>query len=228
VSGDRSPTAPSPAVDGGHPVAGDGGLSAAGGGETTLDDQTREHVERLTYAGEEPTATLPVRDGVLVATTHRLLVYTPRGDGAVLQTVEAPNVTGLGYATLGNGRWRPALVAFAVGVASLLVGQTISVAPPSVAVADSPVAGGGLGAVTETIRLVGLLDELATVVGVGALLVAAGLLASDGISRDAQVVVRVAGDDPLRVSAGETDAAAVRSFASSVGVDYSPPSFRMS
>jgi len=193
-----------------------------------LDDQTRERVDRLTYAGEEPTATLSVRDGILVATTHRLLVYTPDDDGVVLQTVAAPNVTGVGHTTGGNRRWRPALVAFAVGVAGLLVGQTLSVAPPSVASADSPVAGGGLDAVTETIRLVGLLDELATVVGVGASLVAAGLLASDGISRKAQVVVRVAGDDPLVVSAGETDAAAVRSFAASVGVDYSPPSFRSS
>jgi hypothetical protein len=205
----------------------DGTAGSVPGGDGP-DSRTREQITQLTYAGEEPTATLPVRDGILVATTHRLLVYTPDGDGAVLQTVEAPNVTGLGYARLGNGRWRPALVAFAVGVASLLVGQTVSVEPPSVAVADSPVAGGGLDAVTETIRLVGLLDELATVVGVGALLVAAGLLASDGISRDAQVVVRVAGEDPLAVPAGETDATTVESFAASVGVDYSPPSFRSS
>lgn len=193
-----------------------------------LDDQTRERVDRLTYAGEEPTATLPVRDGILVATTHRLLVYTPDDDGVVLQTVAAPNVTGVGHTTGGNRRWRPGLVAFAVGVAGLLVGQTLSVEPPSVASADSPVAGGGLDAVTETIRLVGLLDELATVVGVAALLVAVGLFASYGTSRNTQVVVRVAGDDPLVVSAGETDAAAVRSFAASVGVDYSPPSFRSS
>lgn len=193
-----------------------------------LDDQTRARIDRLTYTGEEPTATLPVRDGVLVATTHRLLVYTPDGDGVVLQTVAAPNVTGVGHTTGGNRRWRPALVAFAVGVAGLLVGQTLSVEPPSVAAADSPAVGGGLDAVTAVVGLVGLLDELATVVGVAALLVAAGLLASYGTSRDSQVVVRVAGDDPLRVSAGETDPAAVRSFASSVGVDYSPPSFRSS
>lgn len=193
-----------------------------------LGDLTRERVDRLTYAGEEPTATLPVRDGILVATTHRLLVYTPDGDGAVLQTVEAPNVTGLGYATLGNGRWRPALVAFAVGVASLLVGQTVSVTPPSVAAADSPAVGGGLAVVTETIRLVGLLDELATVVGGVALLVAVGLLASDRASRDSQVVVQIAGADSLAVPAGETDATSVESFATSVGVDYSPPSFRSS
>jgi hypothetical protein len=191
-------------------------------------DQTRERIDRLTYAGEEPTATLPVRDGVLVATTHRLLVYTPDGDGVVLQTVAAPNVTGLGHTTGGNRRWRPGLVALAVGIAGLLVGQTLSVAPPSVASADSPVVGDGLAAVTETIRLVGLFDELATVVGVGALLVAAGLFASYGTSRDTQVVVRVAGEDPLVASAGETDATTVESFAASVGVDYSPPSFRSS
>ena len=191
-----------------------------------LDDRTRERIAQLTYAGEEPTATLPVRDGVVVATTHRLLVYTPDGDGVVLQTVDAPNVASLDYTAVGNGRWRPALVASVVGVAGLLAGQTVSVDPPSVATADSPAVGGGLGAVTETIRLVGLVDELATVVGMLALLVAAGLLASYGASRDSQVVVRVAGDDPLVVPAGETDAARVESFAASVGVDYSPPSFR--
>ena len=196
--------------------------------QPALDDQTRERVDRLTYAGEEPTETLPVRDGALVATTHRLLVYTPQADGARLQTVDAPNVVGLGYATAGNGRRRPALVAFAVGVASLFVGQTVSITPPSVAGADSPALGGGLDTVTAVIGLVGLLDELATVVGVVALLVVVGLLASYVRSRNSQVVVRVAADDPLTVPAGETDAAAVESFAASVGVDYSPPSFRSS
>jgi hypothetical protein len=182
----------------------------------------------LTYAGEEPTATLPVRDGVVVATTHRLLVYTPRGDGVVLQTVAAPNVVGLGYTATGNGRWRPALVAFAAGVAGLLAGQTVSIEPPSVATADSPAVGGGLETVTAVIGLVGLVDELLTAVGAVALLVAVGLLASDTASRDPRVVVRVAGDDPLTVPAGETDAGRVESFAASVGVDYSPPSFRSS
>jgi len=36
--------------------------------QPALDGQTREQIAQLTYAGEESTTALPVRDGVVVAT----------------------------------------------------------------------------------------------------------------------------------------------------------------
>lgn len=201
--------------------------------ERVTDGGVPDRVAALTYAGEEPTATLPVRDGLLVATTHRLLVYTPEGDGANLQTVEAPNVVGVGAGVRGRPELRQTGV-FGVlaGVAGLLGGRVVSFETPAEAVptdVDVLGVGGLLRTVADVVGLLTLLDEALTLFGAVALLAGGVALAAAVTGRRQTVVVVVAGGPDVQVPAGRTDDGEVRAFAEdAVDVDYSPPSFRMS
>lgn len=189
-------------------------------------------VAGLTYAGEEPTATLPVRNGHVVATTHRLLVYTPDGDGANLQTVEAPNVVGVATGVRGRPTSRRVGV-FGVlaGLTGLVAGRLVNFESPADAVptdVDVLGVGGLLQTVADVIALLTLLDEALTLFGAVALLAGGIALAVAAAGRRQTVVVEVAGGPDIQLPAGRTDAGDVQAFAERVGVDYSPPSFRMS
>ena len=191
-----------------------------------------ERVAALTYAGEEPTATLPVRDGCVVATTHRLLVYTPEGDGANLRAVEAPNVVGFAAGVRGRPTvQRVGVFGVLAGLTGLVAGRLVDFESPADAVpTDVGVLGvGGLfRTIAGAVALLTLLDEALTLFGAVALLAGGVALAAAVAGRRQTVVVAVAGGPDVQVPAGRTDADDVRAFAERVGVDYSPPSFRMS
>ena len=200
--------------------------------ERVTDGGVPDRVAALTYAGEEPAATLPVRDGHLVATTHRLLVYTPEGDGPNLRTVEAPNVDGVSAGVRGRpGRRRIGVFGVLAGVAGLLGGRVIDFQTPAEAVptdVDVLGVGGLLRTVADVVGLLTLLDEALTLFGVVALLAGGLALAAAVAGRRRTVVVTVAGGPDVQVPAGQTEDSDVRAFTEDAGVDYSPPSFRMS
>lgn len=195
-------------------------------------DALAERVRGLLYAGEEPVATLPVADGLVVATSHRLLVYTPDGDGPNLRVVEGPNVTGVGRDTTGDDRLRrPTALGVGGGLLATLAGLSFD---PENPLETTPTDTGGVGIegllspIQGLLDVVTLVDDLLVAVGVLALLGGLVGLAAYLVGRETTVVVAVAGDDDLRVAAGGTTAEELRSFASTAGVDYNPPSFRSS
>lgn len=191
-------------------------------------------IRSLLYAGEEPRAAVPVADGYLVATTHRLLVYTPRDDGANLEVVHGPNATAISHDASGNAQLLQPIV-YTVGGGLLLVvlGTMLNVQGMSDAV-PSMEGGGGVGVgsilaqIASLLSLVGLLDELMAVAGALALLVGTALTGAYLYTRRSEVVVRVAGESDLRIAAGSTTERETEAFAEEAGVDYSPPSFRRS
>lgn len=174
----------------------------------------------LLYGGEKVRARLSIPGGQLLATSHRLLVVTPDGDGPNLRVVHRPNVDGLSREVGGRQFLKPLAVSLAGGLFAVVVGSLVSVEGMGDAVpTDSPV-GGLLGPVATVLNLFGLIDEL--LVGIGLLGLLAGVvIATVWLSaREAVVTVRVAGDDSVRVPAGGVTARQVRAFAADAGFTF--------
>ncbi len=185
---------------------------------------TDEQIRRLLYAGEETVASLSVADGTVVATSHRLLVSTPDGGGPNLRVVQGPNVLAVGYQTRGDRETaRSAVYAVALGIGSLLLGSVFdlggagSAAPSDT---DALGVGGLLDAAGLVLSLLGFLDDALVLAGVVAVLLGLGLVGLYVASREPEVVVTVAGDEQLRVSAGPTDEQSTRAFAEAAAVEF--------
>lgn len=181
-------------------------------------------VDALLYAGEESRATLPVADGHLVATSHRLLVYTPEAeDRATLRAAHRVNVSDVSVTATGAG-WliRPTAYALLGGTALVLVGSAVSFDSMSTAVPQSAGmtgVGGLLSMISGVLSLLALVDDLLRVVGALSLLVGAVLLGAYAYTRGGEVVVETEGDpDDYRVDAGDADGDAVDRFLSEAGL----------
>lgn len=176
---------------------------------------SRPGLEDLLYAGETVVETVGVDDGDLVVTSHRVLAYTPEGDGSTLRAADRPNVEDVSLEREGWSRpLGPALRGFVVGVVCLGAGLTVSfdgmLADVAVGDAGAAVGIGGLVSLLATIqRLLAVLDDLLVAVGVLGLLVGVGGLGVWLRSREDVVVVAVEGGGDLVVSAATASEAAV-------------------
>ncbi len=56
----------------------------------------RDHVEDLLYDGETVRETVDLAAGQVVVTSHRVLAFTPRTEGANFRQADLPNVEGVG------------------------------------------------------------------------------------------------------------------------------------
>lgn len=173
-------------------------------------------MQELTYDGERIDAELQFSNGVLVATSHRLLVVTPAGDGPNLRVVYRPNVERVGRGHGGRRYVRPTVAASGAGVLAFLAGSTLSVESPTVP--DG--AGGLLGPLGTVFGLVGLVDELLLAGGAVCLLVGVGSAAVWLAARGSVVTVERAGRDPVRVSAPGVTDRQLRAFAREADVAY--------
>lgn len=172
-------------------------------------------VDDLLFEGEAVRESVPVGDGRVVVTSHRLLAFTPGTDGENYRHVDLPNVEGVTVRSAGEtGYLEPGAKAAVVGVVLMAAGATVSFDGllTSVAVDPSAAAGSGIGGV------LGLLDTLTTVLGLldDAMLVAGALGTVVGLgalglylqSRERLLEVEVAGDEPVRLPVeGEGEAA---------------------
>lgn len=236
---DDDPTTTRIFFDGGRQTATDGDgesrQEVADGGDPERDHGgVGDRIRSLLYAGEEPRAAVPVADGYLVATTHRLLVYTPRGDGVNLEVVKGPNATAISHDASGNAQLLQPIV-YTVGGGLLLVVlgtvlnlQGMSDAVPSMEGSGGVGVGNILAQIASVLSLVGLIDELMAVAGALALLLGTALTGAYLYTRRSEVVVSVAGESDVRIDAGSTTERETEAFAEEAGVDYSPPSFRSS
>ncbi|WP_435127235.1 hypothetical protein [Halobaculum sp. D14] len=192
-------------------------VPGAAGGDSADGDAAHDPVDALLYGGETRRASLLLDGGTLVATSHRLLAYTPGGDDAPnLRALHRANVTDVSLSAAGRG-WllRPATYALLCGLILVGFGSVVSLdsmASTSTAAsgASSTGVGGLASAASGVVGLLALLDDALRVAGAACLLVAAALLALYLRSRTTEVVVGRAGDDPLRLPAPDPTAEDVR------------------
>lgn len=170
-----------------------------------MDWQAR--ADELLFDGESVRERVAAGSDGVVVTSHRVLVFTPEGDGANFRAVDRPNVTAVRAGTQGNAeRLHRAAVAGVGGFGALVLGLVLdfdSLVPNG----GVDIAGGGaagIGGVLETIetliRLFGLLDDLLTAVGLLLLLAAVALTGIYGAQRKPKLTIEVAGADDLQVT----------------------------
>lgn len=164
-------------------------------------------MEELLYDGESVRESIDLDPARVVVTSHRVLAFTPDRDGPNFRQVDRPNVEGVSPGADGDRthlvrgiRW------MAIGAILLVTGAAVDldaligrVDMGDAGGAQRIGAGGVLGLVRTTLDLLGRLDEglmLAGAVAALAGLAAVGLYLR---TRDATLVVAVAGDDDLHL-----------------------------
>lgn len=169
-----------------------------------------DRVDQLLYDGEEIRDRVDVGAGGIVVTTHRVLAFTPDGEGTNFRDVDRPNVTGVSETTSGTTRYLQwAVKPIVVGVVLIGAGQTVSldslVGSVEIGAGTARVGlGGMLGMLQTFLSLMARLDELMTMAGALALLVGTLALGVYALSRSRSLVVSVAGDgEDIRLPAPE-------------------------
>lgn len=169
-------------------------------------------VESLLYDGETVAERVPIDDGSLVLTSHRLLAFTPDSDGRTLEVVHRPNVEAVTVASSArSGYLPPALKALLVGALLVGVGATIPVdgvadAAPTAGGASAPGLGQTIGVLGALLSAVALIDDVLRLLGALVLLGGVALLGLYLRSRKRVVVVSVAGGDDSRFRAANVTA----------------------
>ncbi|MFC7071188.1 hypothetical protein [Halobaculum lipolyticum] len=216
-----SPAEPAPLADPGSLGSDD----ASGGADRAAVDAVDAVDATLLYAGETPRATLPVANGHLVATSHRVLAHAPDSDGrATLRTVHRVNVEEVRLSATGVD-WLVRPIAYCVigGLAMVLGGSLVSFDAMSTTMPEGAGAtgvGGLLSMVGGVLAVLGFVDDALRVVGALSLLVGAALMGVYAYTRGSEVVVETEGETPtLRVDAGDADDDAVERFRAEAGLE---------
>ena len=174
--------------------------------------------ESLLYDGEVIEADVRLDRGGVVVTSHRVLVFTPDREGSNYRQVDRPNVEGVDVTTSGDWTFLELGVkALVVGVVLVAAGMTVSldglvsnVSLDSGGAASAVGIGGMLGLLQTMLTLLAQLDDLMRLFGGLALAVAAVVLGVYLWSRDRLLVVRVAGDDDIELTAPEDESVVER------------------
>lgn len=182
-------------------------------------------VDAMLYAGEEVRASLPIANGRLVATSHRLLAYAPDTDErATLRAVHRVNVTDVSV-TPNGADWlvRPTAYAVIGGLAMVVGGSVVSFDAMGTEMPSSAGAagiGGLLSMIGGLLSVLAMVDDALRVLGSLSLLVGVALMGVYLFTRGRDVVVETEGDaDTLRVAAGDVDTEAVERFVADAGLD---------
>lgn len=188
----------------------------------------RDRVDELLYDGERVTESVDVPAGRLVVTTHRLLAFTPDGDGANFRAVDRPNVESVRLSADGSGRYlRWTLRPLLLGAILLAAGTQLDIGDPLSSVDTSGAgetgAGGIVSSITSVTSLLAVLDELMVAVGAVCLLVVALLLGLYLYSRERRLVVAVAGDDDVGVPVSGDRSATVARLEAALAGDGAGP-----
>jgi len=165
------------------------------------DPQWADRVQDLLYDGESVRERVAVDDAQVVVTSHRVLAFTPDGDGPNFRQVERPNVAGVSTgatasgALLGRGvRWT------AIGLVLLGFGTVVDF---GAIVGDVDLSTGGtgavglggvLGAVQGMLDLLRQLDAILQTLGALVVLLGVLVLGAYLRTRTPTLVVEVAGD----------------------------------
>jgi len=169
--------------------------------------------ESLLYDGEVIEEDVRLDRGGVVVTSHRVLVFTPDREGSNYRQVDRPNVEGVDVITKGDWSFLELGVkALVVGVVLVGAGMTVSldslvsnVSLDSGGAASAVGIGGMLGMLQTMLTLMAQLDDLMRLFGGLALAFAAVVLGVYLWSRDRLLVVRVAGDDDIELTAPDDE-----------------------
>jgi len=174
--------------------------------------------ESLLYDGEVIEADVRLDRGGVVVTSHRVLVFTPDREGSNYRQVDRPNVEGVDVTTSGDWSFlQLGTKALVVGVVLVAAGMTVSL---DSLVSDVSLDGGGaasaagiggmLGMLQTMLTLMAQLDDLMRLFGGLSLAFAAVVLSVYLWSRDRLLVVRVAGDDNIELTAPDDESVVER------------------
>lgn len=172
-------------------------------GDERPDPNWADHVTELLYDGESVRESIEAGEARVVVTSHRVLAFTPDGDGPAFRQVDRPNVVGVTTGARSEGgllaraaRWG------IIGVVLLGVGLVVDM---DAMLGDVSIGGGagsqiGVGGVLELVQAVlGLLrrlDEFLALAGLLVLGLAAVALGAYGLTREPTIVISLAGDEP--------------------------------
>jgi hypothetical protein len=190
--------------------------------------------EEMLHDSESIRETIRIQSGAIVVTSHRVLTFTPDRAGANYRYVDRPNVDAVSISTTGHmGALKHAIKALVIGGVLLAAGATINFDSlvSGVSIDGSTTTGqvgmgGMMGMLQSTLTLLARLDEVLLVVG--SLAIVAGLIAL-GVylyTRDRVLVISVAGDDDIELTAPTTDSTVTRlqdAIQSSASVPGGPP-----
>ena len=173
------------------------------------------HLDQLLYDGEQVIETGAGHSAGLVVTSHRLLVFTPDGEGKNYQVLQRPNVLGIKSEERGPDKWLRASMKWAVvGVAMAIGGLVLDLegVMGSTSTAGTDAVGvGWIGGVFSLFQTVfALLDEVLLGVGLLGIGIAISLFGWYWANRAETVTVEVAGEADLELPAAGLSSEAIR------------------
>lgn len=178
----------------------------------------RDRVEDLLYDGETVRETVDLATGQVVVTSHRVLAFTPRTEGANFRQADLPNVEGVGFGAQTEADLLERALRFSV-IGVVLLGFGVVVDFGSI-VGDVDLTGGEaagqigiggmLGAIQTMLGLIRSLDQYMQLFGAVALVLGVVLLSVYWYLREPTVVIEVAGGDDIHVPRAERDTDVVR------------------
>lgn len=174
-----------------------------------------EQAQDLLYDGETIDDQVEVGSATVVVTSHRVLAFTPESDGSNFQYVDRPNVTGVSLRNAGETKFlrqagKAALYGLILVVAGLLlpIDDILSgVGLPSTT--GQLGIGGIMGMFQQMLSLLRNLDDFMRLVGALLLLFAIVPMGVYLWTRERSLEIGVAGEDPIRIPAPETEEQAV-------------------
>jgi hypothetical protein len=199
--------------------------------QSPLSQATDDRLSNMLFQGEEVEEEFTVEGARVAVTTHRVLVFTPDGDGRRFDHADRPNVLDANVETSGRGSYVEWGVKSGVYGGVLLGGgvllkssgileQLNSAQPP----ADAP--GANIARLLSFLpEALGTLTDVLVLGGVLLVLAATALVGLYVSSRDRELVIERAGRDPMRVPVGgEEGERAARRLRTAVGTGSKPPS----
>lgn len=172
-----------------------------------------ERAGDLLYDGESVREEVTVGSGGVVVTTHRVLAFTPDRDGSNYRAVDRPNVDGAGFETSGELPFLfQAVKAIVIGLVLLAAGMTVNleglvsgISLDSGGAAGAVGLGQMMGLMQTMLSLLAQLDDIMRLFGGLALAFGAVVLAVYLWSRERLLVISVAGEDDIELTAPDDD-----------------------
>ncbi|WP_248515675.1 hypothetical protein [Salinarchaeum laminariae] len=167
-----------------------------------------ERVDELLFDGESVESTVDVGAGTIVVTSHRVLVFTPEGDGPRYRAIDRPNV--LGVEQRGVSPFDLFSKATKLGVGGGLLVLVGLVVDPEALFPRPDLSGAqGMGVVDTVDSMLGVfyaLDLALLALGAVLSIVGVGLLTVQLATRKDRLAIEIAGEDDVVLSWGVDDA----------------------
>lgn len=199
--------------------------------QSPLSEATDDRLSDMLFQGEEIEEEFTVEGARFAVTTHRVLVFTPDGDGRRFDHVDRPNVLDASVETAGRESYVEWSVKSGVYGAVLLGGGLLLEVSGVLdelagAAVDGRAAGPDLPDFLSALPAVlAALTDVFLAVGLLLVVVAAALTGLYYASRELELVIERAGRDPVRVPVdGEEGEEAARRLRTAVGTGSKSPS----